>query len=191
MCIRDRNLFHQLHHGFVGHGIHRTPIAGDTTKLPFATGLTPLEKKLALAQHFLAQHLAGTQQLRQLMGHRQFGARVVYGDCLFWTISPNEQHSALVLRLSRGREHDPFVFHGSAFQRRLASRNFPLLESKRQKVEPESSSPKRWQTKQDDAAVVMEFPEYDLRRAATASDPLAVVEGYKVQILLRLSLIHI
>ena len=111
-----QNLFHQLHHGFVGRGIHRTPIAGDTTKLPFAVGLTPLEKKLALAQHFLAQHMAGTQQLRQVMGRAQFGARVVYGDCLFWTVSPSEQHSAMVLRLSRGREHDPFVLHGSHAQ---------------------------------------------------------------------------
>ena len=93
-----QNLFHHLHHGFIGRGLHRTPIAGDTTKLPFASGLSPLEKRLALSQHFLSAHLPGTQQLRQLMGHRQFGARVVYGDCLFFTISPNEHHSALVLR---------------------------------------------------------------------------------------------
>ena len=93
-----QNLFHHLHHGFIGKGLHRTPIAGDTTKLPFAVGLSPLEKRMALSQHFLATHLPGTQPLRQVMGHRQFGARVVYGDCVFFTISPNEHHSALVLR---------------------------------------------------------------------------------------------
>ena len=32
-----------------------------------------------------------------------------------------------------------------------------------------------------------ELPEYDLRRAATARDPLAVVEGYRVEIYLRLA----
>ena len=95
-----RNLFHHLHHGFIGKGLFRTPIAGDTTKLPFAIGLSPLEKRLALSQHFLSANLPGTQQLRQIMGHRQFGARVVYGDCVFFTISPNEHHSALVLRWS-------------------------------------------------------------------------------------------
>ena len=116
------------------------------------------------------------------MGHRQFGARVVYGDCLFWTVSPNEQHSAMVLRLSRGREHDPFVLHGSHAHKLLAKSNFPLLESKRHKTEP----PKRCSSTADET-VVMEFPEYDLRRAATASDPLAVIEGYKVEILLRLA----
>ena len=35
----------------------------------------------------------------------------------------------------------------------------------------------------------MEFPEYDLRRAATARDPLAVIEGYKIEILLRLAIL--
>ena len=64
-----QSLFHHLHHGFTGTGVHRVPIAGDTTRLPFATGLSPLEKRLAQAQHFLAKHLAGSQQLRQLMGH--------------------------------------------------------------------------------------------------------------------------
>ncbi len=33
----------------------------------------------------------------------------------------------------------------------------------------------------------IDFPEYDLRRAATARDPLAVIEGYKIEILLRLA----
>ena len=35
-----QNLFHYLHHGFIGKGLHRTPIVGDTTKLTFAVGLT-------------------------------------------------------------------------------------------------------------------------------------------------------
>ena len=104
-----QTLYEKLHTGFTGTGVHRVPIAGDTTKLPFATGLSPLEKKLAWAQNNLAKQLAGTQQLRQLMGHTQSGARVVYGDCVFITVSPNEQHSALVLRLSRFRANDPYV----------------------------------------------------------------------------------
>ena len=79
-----QNLFHQLHNGFVGRGIHRTPIAGDTTKLPYAHGLSKVERRLAHAQVFLAQHLGGTQAVRRLMGHTQFGARVVYGDCIFF-----------------------------------------------------------------------------------------------------------
>ena len=75
---------------------HKIPVAGDTTKLPYANDLNTYERKLAHAQVFLAQHLGGTQAVRKLMGHSQFGARVVYGDCVFFTISPNELHSSLV-----------------------------------------------------------------------------------------------
>ena len=85
------------------------PLAGDTTKLPYADGLTPLQRRMAWNVHFLCQNQPGGQQLRQQMGHAQFGARVVYGDCLFYTLSPNEQHSAWVLRLSRYRANDPGV----------------------------------------------------------------------------------
>ena len=41
------NLYHHLHHGFTGTGVHRMPVGGDRTKLPFAVGLSALEKKLA------------------------------------------------------------------------------------------------------------------------------------------------
>ena len=164
-----KNLCHNLHHGFTGRGVHRMPIAGDTTRLPFATGLTPLEKRLAWNQHFLAQHMPGSQQLRQLMGHAQFGARVVYGDCIFFTLSPNEKHSALTLRLSRFRRKDPYTEYGTKAEQLLAGQEYPLLEA----AETSEAS--------------VEFPEYDLRRAACARDPLAVVEAFRVQILLRLS----
>ena len=61
---------------------------------------------------WIAKHLPGTQPLRQLMGHRQFGARVVYGDCLFLTLYPDPVKSAMVLRLGRYRKTDPYVVHG-------------------------------------------------------------------------------
>ena len=76
MCVEAaQDLYKHLHQSFTGKGVHRVTIAGDTTRLPFANGLTPLERKMAWAQHFLAKHLGGTQQVRQLMGHTQFGTR--------------------------------------------------------------------------------------------------------------------
>ena len=86
-------LHHKLWYGFVGQGKRKVPIAGDTTRLPFANNLSALQKKLAWNMQFLAQNLPGVQQVRQLMGHCQFGARVNYGDTLFMTVSPNPQHS--------------------------------------------------------------------------------------------------
>ena len=62
-----QNLYRHLHTGTISQGVHRVPIAGDTSKLPFANGLTPLEKRMAWAQHFLAR--------RQVRGHAHFGAR--------------------------------------------------------------------------------------------------------------------
>ena len=71
-------------------------------------------------------------QVRQLMGHAEFGARVVYGDCIFFTISPNEQHSALVLRLSRYRKNDPYLQEATEHAntlRAMGQRDAPALET--------------------------------------------------------------
>ena len=159
-----QNLYEQLHKGSVHTGLSRIPINGDITRLPNAYGLPPLERRLARELSFLAQSLPGTQPLRRLMGHMQFGARVVYGDCIFLTISPNEQHSALVLRLTRYRANDPSVLHGDEWRRRVAGPDYPPLEE----------------------GVTIDLPEYDLRRAAAAQDPYAVVEAYKIDIYVRL-----
>lgn len=59
-----KSLLEHLHHGHTGEGVHKVPINGDTTRLPFAAGLTPLERRLAWVLQFLARNLAGTQQVR-------------------------------------------------------------------------------------------------------------------------------
>lgn len=164
MIQAAKDLYHHLWHGYTGRGVSKMPIAGDTTRLPHAVGLNPMAKKLAFAQHFLAKNQAGTQQLRQLMGHRLYGARVVYGDCLFITLSPNEQHSAWVMRLSRFRRNDPCLTatHPDAeIIRRMAGRQAPKLE-------------------RDQAEV--DLPPYELRRVIAARDPMSVVDAYNLQL---------
>ena len=59
-----KSLLEHLHHGHTGEGVHKVPINGDTTRLPFAAGLTPLQRRLAWNVMFLAENLAGTQQVR-------------------------------------------------------------------------------------------------------------------------------
>ena len=125
----------------------------------------------------------GTQQLRQLMGHGQFGARVVYGDCLFATVSPNEQHSALVLHISRYRRNDPYVRYGDEQRRRCCTAEYPHIEAR---PGGGSTSEDAMHFVED---VTIELPEYDLRRAYTAQDPLAVIEAYKIEILVRLGIL--
>ena len=179
MVLAAKALYHALWHGSTGSGLSRVPIAGDTTRLPFANGLTPLEKKLAWSQHFKAQNLGGTQQVRQLMGHRQFGARVVLGDCIFLTVSPNEQHSALVLRLSRYRANDPSLNGEDDIQRGL--RKFLGAQVPSLEAPAEEQRGKR----NDDMEYELPLPDYELRRVAAARDPLAVCDAYSVEVRLR------
>jgi len=102
-----KKLCDTLWNGHVRYGSIRVPLRGDTTRLALAEGLTAQERKLARNIAYRAEFFPGTQAVRQLMGHSLWGARVNYGDCLFFTISPNEKHSAWVLKLSRYRRNDP------------------------------------------------------------------------------------
>ena len=107
--------------------------------------------------------------MRQQMGHAQFGARVVYGVCLFYTLSPNEQLSAWVLRLSRYRKNGPCLQPDDEVHHHLrscAGRMEPKL------VQSEEA--------------IIEFLAYKFRRLMTARDPLAVMDAYALHIKLRL-----
>ena len=106
---------------------------------------------------WIAKHLPGTQSLRQLMGHRQFGARVVHGDCLFLTMSPDPVKSAMVLRLGRYRKTDPYVVHGDEVTKRLARQNYPPMEAKHDS--PVLSRPGE---RKDDKKKVEDFLEIDI-----------------------------
>ena len=82
-------------------------------------------------------------------------------------MSPNEQHSALVLRLSRYREQDPLLQaddDATTETRRFCGSNSPCLEK-----------------------FDVELPGYEVRRVACARDPYAVMEAYAVHIRLRLA----
>ena len=113
--------------------------------------------------------MCGTQQVRQLMGHTQFGARVMYGDCIFYTLSPNEQHSAWVLRLSRYRANDPCIQHPDELHQHLRSCAGRLAPSLAQLE-----------------TTTVELPAYKFRRVMCARDPMAVMDAFLLHIRLRL-----
>ncbi len=186
-----QKLYDTLHNGFIHSGLYRIPIAGDMSKLPAAHGLTRFERQLATASKRLGEDLGGTQAVRLRTGSLQFGARMVYGDCLFATISPNEQHSALVLCLSRGRPNDPYVQFADEQRQRLADGSYPSLAAAFEVSDPSqneytdsdvasagATAHARYVRKQGYVAaetVSIDLPEYDLRRAHTALDPHAVI----------------
>lgn len=72
-------------------------------------GLSTFERSLAREINFRAEHMPGNINVRRLMGRRGTGARVTYGESLFFTWSPNEQQSALVLRIMRNRANDTML----------------------------------------------------------------------------------
>ena len=187
-------LQHHLWHGFTGTGKIKMPIAGDTTRLPYAVGLTPIQRRLAWNMHFLCHNLPGVQQLRLTMGHAQFGARVTYGDCLFFTISPNEQHSSLVLRVSRYRQNDPFIQGEEPVQksiRRTASKDMPKLSAtgavQRGVDDANVEGPIVCSHRSADEQLEIDLPDYEFRRIGASRDPLAVIDAYAVNVRLRLA----
>ena len=82
-------------------------MAGDISKLKFAHNLSPEAKLLQRNLSHVSSQVNGTQEVRTKIGDALLGARIVYGEPLFVTVSQSSRHSGLVLRLSRVRPEDP------------------------------------------------------------------------------------
>ena len=157
-------LYHKLANGHWWDGKKRRKINHDFSKLKYATDLSDLEKKLVRDLSFLSQKFADTQEVRLLMNHALFGARIEYGDPLFLTVSPSASHSGLCIRLSRYRYEDPAV------RCNLDDKtNFCPWAG--------SDKPNLWVNESEDA-VIMDIPEYEVRRTAVSRDPWCVVLAF-------------
>ena len=100
------SVFHRLHRGSVTVHGKRIPINGDVAMLFKADDLTSTEKTLLRSYLNVTLSIAGCQAIRRRIGHCLFGFRVVYGDVIFVTVSPNRRHSTWLLRVSRIRRND-------------------------------------------------------------------------------------
>ena len=157
-------LYERLAKGYYLHGSRRLPINYDVSKLRYADKLSPMERNLIRDLEFLSSKLPGTQQIRLMIGHSLFGARVEYGDPLFLTISPSAKHSGMCIRMSRYRESDPAIFAES--HARATMRPWHT-----------SQQPKIWATGNGNS-IGIEIPEYDVRRMMTSRDPWAVMQAF-------------
>ncbi len=137
----------------------------DHAKLPYALGLTPLQKQLLAGFRFRIRRVAGTQEIRVKIGHVGFWAGVVYGNGIFMTVSPGERRNYLAVRLSRYRATDPYVTaatEAAQKERPWIGPNAPSLEA----VEFDSCG--------------FEVPGYDLRRSVRSKDPLCCANAFVV-----------
>ena len=152
------------------------PVNGDVSKLSYVKNLGPAARKLLKNMRHIARALPGTQEARRQMRFEIGAMRIRYGVPLFVTVSPDEAHQWLFVRMARSRESDP-VRSASAFQEWMSGdRDFPPLDD------------------EIEFPIHVErlrrcLPGWQQRRTILARDPLASVDGFHV--LLRLLLRHV
>ena len=64
------------------------------------------EKQLLRSYLNVTKNISGCQALRARIGHILFGFLCVYGECIFFTVSPNRRHSSLIFKFSGARCKD-------------------------------------------------------------------------------------
>ena len=120
------------------------------------------------------ESIAGCQQIRKTIGACCFGFRVVHGECIFVTVSPNRRHSSMVLKLSRARNADVGVAGKddvSTARREHAGPSTPHIFS---------ATTLRRDPDGDEVVKEILMPPLLVRQAWNAQDPLASVYHYLV-----------
>ena len=152
------------------------PIKGDISKLAYVPGLRPGARKLMQHLKQISTELPGTQEARKQMRHEIKAMRIRYGVPIFVTVSPDEAHQWLFIRMSRTRESDP-VRRASPWQEwTCGDREFPPSDG-------DVTFPVHVER------FCRALPSWQQRRALLARDPLASVDGFRT--LLQLLLQHL
>jgi len=161
-------------------------VNGDFTRLRYADGITEDEEDLLRLYRKSTRCLAGGQEMRRTFLPKTNGFRIVYGDCIFLTITPDRRRSSLVWRFHRARRNDTFLqdYDGverdrtTYWRRKWSGPNEPSLYHDEEFVGFEI-----------DAQELASFPTVDECKAMSARDPLSTVLHYDVCIRGSLSLI--
>ena len=103
------SLFQRLQRGSIKVHGRPLPINGDVALLFRADDLTTAERVILKSYLNITKSIAGCQAVRRRIGHCLVGFRVVYGECIFVTVSPSRRWSHMIMRLSRIRQNDPMV----------------------------------------------------------------------------------
>ena len=102
LCAAATELYQQLQSGhFRTSGGRRRAIAGDIAKLRYCENLSEKAKLLERNIRYVSSHLGGVQEVRTKIGNALFGARVLYGEPVFVTVSPSSRHSGFRALLSK------------------------------------------------------------------------------------------
>ena len=141
-------------------GGFKRPVKGDLCKVSFVSGLSVAAKHLLKHAFEAMKVLAGTNGVRRKMRFISKSMQVFYGLPIFVTISPDEKHQAIMLRMVRVRRSDPAYIYDTNLQG-FSGPNQPCFVG-------------------DGCSV----PTYEDRKVVLAQSPVSVALGFRVQILL-------
>ena len=110
----------------------------------------------------MTRSILGTQDVRRTMRFVAHYFRVYHGAAVFITLSPDEKHNSIMMRISRLRASDPSVKHQSASSKWFGRLEPPLVG---------------WTERADE-----ESPSFELRRHIMARSPLSAVDGFRTHL---------
>ena len=167
-------------------------VNGDFTKLRYVPNLSPAALKVLSNTEARTRSVPGTHEIRKIMRHQTHSYRVKYGLACFFTFSPAERDTTIMLRMARARQSDPALLHDKA--KALYQRQCPPLDVDFIQLSPaalaeagfavifkKSAVKARTATVRNHAAMSNCFealPDYEERKAILARDPLACLNGF-------------
>ena len=202
------SLLERLHKGSVIINKKPKPINGDMAMLFKADDLKPGEKLLLRCYFNITQSIAGCQAIRRRIGHCLFGFRVVYGECIFVTVSPNRRWSRLLMRMSRIRRNDPMANASMRRDRDHVDKRFYHADASTPSLYTEidderdleylfteyadMSFAEQEKSRQNVERIFLELqmPSLTAKQAWNAEDPLASVHNYLVNMKVHLPLLY-
>ena len=160
-----------LHGTYTTADKRQVPVNGSMTLVKYASGLSATARRILANLSHAARAVPGTQEARRSMRFEIQGMRVRYGTPIFVTVTPDEGHQLLYIRLARHRQSDPIRLAESQIGQRAGDRQWPGVDEDRDIDLPVE-------------CFEMRHPNWEERRRILARDPLATVDGFRVMMLL-------
>ena len=147
------------------------PVKNNFALLKYVPHLSSAARRLVANLTQTARAVPGAQESRRHMRFEIQAMRVRYGVPIFVTITPDEAHQLLYIRMSRTRSSDPVRLAEPTLMQAAGDAAYPVLGS------------------DFTCSVLIESlrascPNWEQRRQILARDPLATIDGFRVLILL-------
>ena len=147
------------------------PVKGNLNSVRYVPNLSATAQRILANLNHTARKVPGTQEARRVMRFEIQAMRVRYGTPIFVTVTPDEAHSLLYVRMSRHRRSDPIRRPAQHVNAEAGDRRWPQLDKDLSLQCPMEIFEKRGET-------------WEERRRILARDPLTTVHGFRATMLL-------